>query len=325
MAITRRTRKLPPLNAVRTFEAAARHVSFTKAANEIHVTHGAVSRQVAVLEKWFGIPLFRRTASQVTLTEAGQSYYREVTGILDRLELASKDMRHQAASTTLRVNAPPTFTMRWLIRRIAAFQRRRPDVELRLTTALGPINANDSGLDVGIRGNEGELPGWRSHHFMTELIAPVCHVDLLKHHKIQSPRDLAQLRLLTYLTEPYDWQQWFARAASRMATDQETLRFEQMYFALQATQERMGIGLFPLFLVIDELIAGELCVPFGELGVRQRDYLCFYRVEHETWPIMAAFRDWLTQAGDETEMATLRWAEGAGWNLSALDKTHAPS
>src|ERR1700722_15627616 len=129
-------RKLPPLNAVRTFEAAARHVSFTKAADELHVTHGAVSRQVALLEDWFGIKLFRRGPSQLSLTEAGALYYREVPAILDRLALASMDMKEQASPTALRLNAPPTFTMRWLIGRLSAFQRKHSDVDLRLTTSL---------------------------------------------------------------------------------------------------------------------------------------------------------------------------------------------
>src|ERR1700710_2231620 len=106
-------KKLPPLNAVRTFEAAARHVSFTKAAEELHVTHGAVSRQVALLEEWFGIKLFRRGPSQLSLTEAGRLYFREVTAILDRLAFASMDMKGHAAPTALRINAPPTFTLRW--------------------------------------------------------------------------------------------------------------------------------------------------------------------------------------------------------------------
>jgi LysR family transcriptional regulator, glycine cleavage system transcriptional activator len=236
-----------------------------------------------------------------------------VTAILDRLALASKDMKYHAAPTLLRVNAPPTFTMRWLIRRIATFQRRRADVELRLTTALGQINANDAGFDVGIRGDEGDVAGWHSYHFMTELIAPVCHVDLRASARLEMPRDLVRCRLLTYLTEPYDWQQWLAQAGASMATEQETLRFEQMYFALQATQERMGIGLFPLFLVIDELMAGQLCVPFGELGLRKRAYRCLYRAEHASWPSVADFRDWLAEAGRETEQATLAWAQSMGW------------
>ncbi|HEY0236861.1 MAG TPA: LysR family transcriptional regulator, partial [Afipia sp.] len=227
-------RRLPPLNAVRTFEAAARHVSFTKAADELRVTHGAVSRQVALLEDWFGVKLFRRASSQLSLTEAGQAYYREVTGILDRLALASMGMKEDAAPTVLRINSPPTFTMRWLISRIAAFQRKRSDVELRLTTSLGPVNANEAAFDLAIRGEQGNLAGWTSFHFMTELIAPVCHVDLLDREKLQTPADLQKYTLITYLTEPYDWRQWFASAGGEMSLEQETLRFEQMYFALHA-------------------------------------------------------------------------------------------
>jgi LysR family transcriptional regulator, glycine cleavage system transcriptional activator len=308
-------RKLPPLNAVRTFEAAARHVSFTKAAQEIHVTHGAVSRQVALLEEWFGVKLFRRAPSQLTLTDAGHTYYREVTAILDRLALVSMDLKQQAAPSVLRVNAPPTFTMRWLIRHITAFHRLRPDVEMRLTTALGPISANDAGFDVAIRGDQGDPPGWHSQHFMTELIAPICHADLLVAGRLKTPRDLSNYRLLTYLTEPYDWQQWLAQAGCSMAAEQQTLRFEQMYFALQATQERMGIGLFPLFLVTDELIAGQLCVPFGAMGLRKRDYRCLYRAEHEGWSVLRDFREWLAEAGHETEQATLAWAQTMGWEF----------
>src|SRR3979490_3055004 len=124
-------RKLPPLNAVRAFEAAARHVSFTKAAEELNVTHGAVSRQVALLEQWLGTPLFRRSFSHLALTESGRSYLTEVTAALDRLALATMHVKEHAAPTALRINAPPTFTMRWLIPRMSVFQRRRIDVEIR--------------------------------------------------------------------------------------------------------------------------------------------------------------------------------------------------
>jgi LysR family transcriptional regulator, glycine cleavage system transcriptional activator len=312
-------RKLPPLNAVRTFEAAARHVSFSKAAEELHVTHGAVSRQVAILEDWFGVQLFRRTGSGVTLTDPGATYYREVSELLDRLALASKHVNLRSSATALRVNAPPTFTMRWLIRRMNSFQRRSPEVELRLTTAVGPISATETGFDIGIRGDAGQVDsGWRAHRFMTEIIAPVCRVDLLQTVPLRTHHDLSRCRLLTYLTEPYDWQQWFSAVGSTPSADQATLRFEQMYFALQAVQDGMGIGLFPLFLVMDELVAGSLCVPFGELGVRQRAYRCFYRPEHDSWQAVSDFCDWLSAEGEETERALLAWTRSMNWNVAIV-------
>jgi len=308
-------RKLPPLNAVRTFEVAARHVSFTKAANELLVTHGAVSRQVALLEDWFGIKLFRRGPSQLSLTEAGQLYYREVTAILDRLALASMEMKEQSAPTTLRVNAPPTFTMRWLIGRLSGFQRKHADVELRLTTSVNSVGSGETGFDLAIRGDQGEVAGWTSVRFMTELIAPVCHVDLLQRGRLERPQDLFNHTLVTYLTEPYSWNRWFDQAGAEISSTQSVLRFEQMYFALQAVQERMGLALVPLFLVIDDLMAGRLCVPFGTLGMRKRPYGALFREEAQGWPSIVGFCDWLKEAGQETELSTTTWAKSMGWEI----------
>lgn len=308
-------RRLPPLNAVRTFEAAARHVSFTNAAEELHVTHGAVSRQVALLEDWFGVKLFRRAASQLSLTDAGQVYFREVTAILDRLALASMDMQQHVAPAVLRVNAPPTFTMRWLLSRIAAFQRKRSDIELRLTTSLGPVNSNDLSSDVAIRGEQPAMPGWQSIPFMTEWIAPVCHVDLLERGQLKTPADLLQHTLITYLTEPYDWRKWLLSAGGEMSSNQTVLRFEQMYFALQATQERMGVGLYPLFLVVDELVDKRLCVPFGPLGIRKRSYSALFRDDVKDWNAIGDFCAWLSEAGRETERVTKAWADSMGWKF----------
>src|ERR1700676_4139654 len=144
-------RKLPPLNAIRAFEAAGRHVSFTKAGLELNVTHGAVSRQVAQLESWLATPLFTRTASQLTLTSAGRAYLSEVTAVVDRLAVASRDLLDKAAPRALQINSPPTFTMRWLIPRLSGFQRRQPNVEIRLTTSLAPVHFAENGYDIAIR------------------------------------------------------------------------------------------------------------------------------------------------------------------------------
>lgn len=308
-------RKLPPLNAVRTFEAAARHVSFTNAAAELFVTHGAVSRQVALLEDWFGIKLFRRSPSQISLTEAGQLYYREITAILDRLALASMDMKERAAPSVLRINAPPTFTMRWLIRRLNAFQRKRPDVELRMTTLLGPINANDISVDVAILAGQGDIPGWKSIHFMTEFIAPVCHADLIKRGELRTMTDLVKHTLITYQTEPYGWDQWATAAGGELSGGQDKLRFEQMFFALQAALDGLGIGLFPLFLIIDELVDKKLVVPFGSLGVSRRNYNLWYREDAEGHAVIKEFCSWISDAGRLTEQTTLAWVNSMGWEF----------
>jgi LysR family glycine cleavage system transcriptional activator len=308
------TRKLPPLNAVRAFEAAARHVSFTKAAEELHVTHGAVSRQVALLEEWFGKELFRRAASQVTLTDAGRTYLVEVTAVLDRLAVASMHIKDQARPSGLHINAPPTFTMRWLIARMASYQRQYPNVEIRLTTSLAAVNFKEHGYDVAIRGAHAPIEGCTSQPFMTEIIAPVCHTDLLKGQKQLRPEQLDKQALISYGTEPYSWSEWMEAVGVGKITPGGALKFEQMYFALQAAQEGLGIVLVPLFLAIDDIVAGRLCAPFGLLGAARRDYYANFPSERATDPVLRGFFTWLSQEGRDTEKSIESWASSLGTN-----------
>jgi LysR family glycine cleavage system transcriptional activator len=298
-------RKLPPLNAIRAFEAAGRHVSFTKAAVELNVTHGAVSRQVGLLENWLGTLLFLRSASHLALTEAGRIYLAEVTSMLDRLAVVSMQMLERAAPTVLRINAPPTFAMRWLLSRISGFQRRRPDIEIRLTTSTAPVNFNDNAYDIAIRGAHEPPSGYVSLPFMTELIVPVCHIDLLDGGQLCKPRDLAGQTLISYATEPYSWSDWLQAADVPDIKPHGSLKFEQMYFALQAAVDGLGVVLVPLFLAIDDIITGNLCMPFGVLAAKQRQY--FAGAVHST-PTVEAFYEWLLREGRDTERSMADWS-----------------
>jgi LysR family glycine cleavage system transcriptional activator len=302
------------LNAVRAFEVAARHVSFTKAAEELHVTHGAVSRQVALLEQWLGTALFKRSPSQLTLTEAGRSYLAEVTPALDRIAVASSHLLEQAAPTALRISAPPTFTMRWLIPRMSGFQRRRADVEIKLTTSLAPVNFQEHGYDIAIRGAAEPLPNCRSLPFMTETIVPVCHVDLLE-QGLEQPVDLARHTLISYGTEPYSWSEWLAAAGVPELKPASMLKFEQMYFGLQAAAEGLGLVLVPLFLVADDIIAGRLCAPFGTRAAKQRRYYANSSPTAPNSAVIEAFCQWLVREGHDTEQSIEAWAHSMGWQL----------
>lgn len=307
------TRKLPPLNAVRAFEAAARHVSFTKAAEELHVTHGAVSRQVAQLEGWFGRALFRRTSSQVALTDAGKAYVVEVTAALDRLAAASDTLKEQGRLSALRINAPPTFTMRWLIARMASFQHRRADVEMRLTTSMAPVNFQDNSYDVAIRVGRPIPSGGHPVEFMNDTLAPVCHPDLLE-GQAQIPLDaLHRQTLLDYSTAPVSWTDWLAEMDVPEFSPAGVLKFEQLYFALQAASEGLGIVLMPLFLAIDDIVAGRLCVPFGFEGARHVKYYAVLPSNAESHAATQDFVAWLQKEGRDTEQSMAAWAESMGW------------
>jgi LysR family glycine cleavage system transcriptional activator len=309
------SRKLPPLNGVRAFEAAARHVSFTKAAEELHVTHGAVSRHVALLEEWLGTPLFRRSASQLTLTDAGRSYAAEATSMLDRLAIASMHLVERAVPTALAVNGPPTFTMRWLLARLSGFQRLRPDVQIQLTTSLSPVNFQEHNYSVAIRGAHTPLASCRSVRFMTELIVPVCHTDLVESGGLREPDDLRRHTLLGYITEPYAWPEWLAAAGVPGLQSAGVLRFEQMYFALQAASDGLGVVLVPLFLVVDDIVSGRLCTPFGSLAAMQRSYYANTPAEVVRNGPADTFCEWLVREGRDTEKSIESWAIGMGWQL----------
>lgn len=306
-------RKLPPLNALRAFEAAGRHASFTKAAEELHVTHGAVSRHVSLLESWLRVPLFHRSASQVRLTSAGRQYLTEITAALDRVAIASSQLQQQAAPIALRVNAPPTFTMRWLIPRMSLFQRRQPELEIRLTTATSAVNFEDGAYDMAIRGSIAPLAGCRSIPFMTEIIMPVCHAELRERIRLAGPSDLANHTLISYTTEPVRWEQWLQAAGVDMLRPANSLHFEQMYFALQAATEGLGLVLVPLFLVIDDVLAGRLCLPFGLQGARRRTYYANTPANTPVSPALGAFQQWLQQEGQDTERSIADWVEAQGW------------
>jgi LysR family glycine cleavage system transcriptional activator len=303
------------LNAVRAFEVAAKYESFTKAAEELNVTHGAVSRQVALLEEWFGRQLFRRASSKLTLTDAGRSYLPEVTAALDRLALASMYILEQAAPSSLRVSAPPTFTMRWLIARMSGFQRRRPDAEIRMMTSLERPNFQTNLYDVAIRGAHEPPADCGSVRFMCEYILPICHPDLVEDGRLHAPQDIARHTVISYATEPYAWNEWLQAAGTPDVQPKQSLKFEQMYFALQAACEGLGLVLVPLFLVLDDIIAGKLCAPFGALGVKRRNYYASYSESSEAYPAVTQFCEWLQKEGAATERSIDEWARSQGWEL----------
>lgn len=294
-------RKLPPLNAVRAFEAAARHVGFTPAARELGVTHGAISKQVAQLEAWLGCPLFTRAQTRLQLTEAGRTFLATVTPALDRISVTATQLMEQTDASTLRVNAPPTFTMRWLIPRLSSFQRRKPGVEVKLTTSTAPVDFDEGGYDIAIRGAHAPIAGAVSVPFMTETIVPICHPDLLDGERLRRPQDLRRHTLISYDTEPMSWSDWLVLAQQSQLRPAHTLQFEQMYFALQAAAEGLGVVLVPLFLVADDIITGRLCAPFGVRLARQRQYFANSAPGPHAHPAVEGFREWLLREGQDTE------------------------
>jgi LysR family glycine cleavage system transcriptional activator len=195
--------------------------------------------------------------------------------------------------------------MRWLIPRISGFQRHHPSVEVHLTTSLAALSFKENNYHVAIRAQH-EAPGCISIPFIAETTVPVCHVDLVEDLRLRRPGDLTRSTLISYVTEIYSWDEWLAGAGASGLKPKGQLHFEQMYLAIQAAAEGLGVVLIPLFLAIDDIVAGRLCAPFGLLAARQRR---FFAYAAETNPVIDSFFDWLRRGGRDTEHSIACWAE----------------
>lgn len=286
-------RRLPPLNALRVFETAARHQSFSRAADELRLTHGAVSRQVRALEDWFGRPLFVRGNRRVTLTEGGAAYLAEIGAAFDRIAAATARHAEQGPSRLLRVNALATFTLRWLIPRLSAFQLAWPNVEVRLTTSNLPLKDLQDPYDVAIRGGPDQIAGHVTETFLPETRIPVCSPGLLERLPLAAPEDLASHTLLHAATLPGVWTQWLVAARVPELTPAGSVTLEHFYLTLQGALDGVGVAMGPTALVADDVAAGRLVLPFAGPALPARSYCAYVPDARADDPAVQAFCGWL--------------------------------
>ncbi|MCE9650174.1 MAG: transcriptional regulator GcvA [Parvibaculum sp.] len=294
-------RPLPPLGGLRAFEAAARLGSVTAAADELCVTHGAVSRHVRAIEDWAGVALFERIGKRLKLTEAGRAYRDALSVAFDGIAAASARLKETSRRTRLlTVNALPTLAMRWLLPRLASFQAREHGVELRLITSDERIDRLPQGsFHVAIRRELAVWPkGFAGAPFLAEREIPVCAPKLAKALKIKTAADLARATLLHADTRPGAWTRWLeAAGAASVEKNAGRQRFDHFYLALQAASDGLGIALGPLPLIADDLASGRLVAPLKGPALPSRAY-CWVAPEATTRdPAVVAFCKWLEAEG----------------------------
>jgi LysR family transcriptional regulator, glycine cleavage system transcriptional activator len=290
-------RNLPPFPALRAFEAAARHDSFTAAANELHVTHGAISRQVAAFEAWVGVQVFHRVGKRVRLTGDGRRYLATVQAAFDSIALATNQLRDTGVVHVLRINALPTFAMKWLLPRLNQFQRKMPNVELRLSTSNAPVETLED-FDVAVRRGPAHWPNCASGHFLEESELPVCSPALLQRSPITVADDIARHVLLHSDTRPGAWHHWLT-AAGVKAKCRKKQSFDHFYLALQAAVDGLGVALGPLPMLADELASGRLVMPLEGPLIDARGYWWVARREVAHAPLVDQFCRWLQEQGDQ--------------------------
>jgi len=287
-------RKIPSTAALTAFEAAARHSSFTQAANELSLTQGAVCRQVAGLETFLGVKLFRRSRRGVVLTEAGDGYYRQVAQRLDGVERDTLDlMARKGQGGALELGVVPSFGTQWLLPRLVDFNRLHPNVTVHLSSRTRPFLFADSGLDAAIYAGDGRWPGATATALFPERIVPVCSPRLIAPRKRVSAETLAALPLLQQSTRPYIWRQFFASLGVNIGHDLVGPRYELFSMSVHAAILGMGVALVPALVVEAELQDGRLIVPLEHpFGAQNSYYLVCPEAKADS-PVLRAFRDWL--------------------------------
>ena len=308
--MTRYSGRLPPLNALRAFEAAARHLSFKKAAQELHVTAGAVSHQVKLLEDHLGVALFRRLTRALELTAEAQAMLPKVREGLDSLADAVDRLRAREDLSSLTVMAPPNFSARWLVPRLSRFTQRHPDLELHLVSRPamidgrenGSIVPDEEGLEdtslVMVRFGDGRYPGMVVDQLFSARYVPVCSPALLKgKHALKRPEDLRYHTLLHEDTvDPGvrpSWAEWLQKAGVEGVDPNRGTHFHDASLALEAALEGMGVVLMLRPLVTVEIEAGRLVMPFD---IAAETPYAFYLLVSEGGLQnrgVAAFREWL--------------------------------
>lgn len=290
-------RKIPSTAALVAFESAARHQSFTQAASELALTQSAICRQIAGLEAFLGVELFRRSRRGVKLTEAGLAYSRKVAAQLDAVERDTLAAMGQQGAQGLELAVVPTFATQWLVPRLKAFQQLHPEVTVHLTNRTRPFLFADTAFDAAIYFGDGDWSGTEAHYLMPEEPMPVCSPQLLGGRSSFTAVELAELPLLQQSTRPYAWRQWFSAQGLSVSRDLSGPRYELFSMLAQAASHGMGVALIPPFLIERELADGRL-VPAHPTALLSSDkaYRLMIPERKLESAALAAFRDWLLAA-----------------------------
>lgn len=291
-------RKIPPLQALVCFDAAARHESYTRAAQELSLTQSAVSRQIGALEAFLGVALFRRTRHGVALTPSGTTYARQTALRLESMERDTLDaMADQGSGGSLALAAVPTFATRWLLPRLPGFAQLQPDAVVHIETRTRPFLFADGEFDAALyAGTPAQVANWagtRALLLMPEDVVPVCSPRLLPRGKPVAPAAIAQMPLLQQSTRPDGWRQWFDAQQVDAPRARTGPRYELFSMLASAAAHGLGVALMPTMLVDDEIARGELTVACARPLSGQRNYYLVTPDRGEPRPLLAAFAAWL--------------------------------
>lgn len=290
------TRRMPPMNALRAFEATARLGTLAKAARELCVTPSAVGHQVRALEEWFGTTLYEGAGNARRLTSAGERLARELGASFDQINDACRKLTKSNRATELHVNVTPTFAIRWLVPRLGRFQAQHPDITLHIGVGFHGVDFKRGEADVGLRFGWPDWPGLASHLVFEEDVFPVCSPKLVAGPKpLRHPDDLRNHTLLHTIHRRNDWGRWLEAAGLDGTTVDPSggLNFELTTMAIDAAEAGLGVAITREMQVLDVLASGRLVAPFRRDLLRGEGCYFLSLPERSSEPAIVAFREWL--------------------------------
>ncbi len=294
---------VPPADALIAFECAARHSSFTRAAEELHLTQGAISKQVRHLEDRLGVELFRRVRQRIVLTDAGRLYLHDIRGALDDLTAATRQVMSYAGSEdVLNLAVLPTFGTRWLAPRLAEFQRLHPSAGLNMSVRLQPFDFETEPFDGAIHHGDPVWAGAIAEPLFAEEVIPVASRAFRDRYGVRSPEDLVSVPRLQLSTRPLAWKQWFDVAGVDTDSAFQGARFEQFVMISEAAIHHAGAALVPKFFVQEELASGRLVRLFDISLAQQSAYYFVYPENRTLRPVVSNFRSWLMDEARTSRM-----------------------
>ena len=286
-------RRLPPLNALKAFEAAARHESFTRAAEELCVTQGAVSHQVKALEAELGVKLFNRERQRLIITGAGRDYLGVVRDAFDRIAVGTERLVQRQSSGVLTVSTSPDFAAKWLVHRLGRFAEAYPDVDLRVSATMHHVDFAREDVDIAVRHGDGNWPGNDVTRLSPEQLFAVCSPKLLStRHRLSKPSDVLKFPLL-HLDDRTAWAKWLEVAGFAAAELSQGPVFNRASMVIDAAVDGQGIALARTTLAAWDLISGRLVRPFSDTLPLSKTYWIVCPKATSLLPKITMFRDWL--------------------------------
>jgi LysR family glycine cleavage system transcriptional activator len=287
-------RTLPPLNPLRIFEAAARHVHFTRAADELGITQAAVSRQISVLETWLGVNLFERRHSELRLTGAGIQYQESLRQAFDLIGDSTAKILGGSVQSKIVLRSYATFALLWLLPRLPRFRARHPEVQIDLLTSVAAIEFQREQADLIITHGVAKPEGVVAQRLFGDLLAPVCSPALLPGGPLEDPADLKRFTLLQSRYRATDWQEWLAHVGADFSAEQGLI-FGSSTLTYQAAKEGIGVAMGQLRLLESELAAGSLVIALDRRLERASGYFLLHSKRGEQDERVTSLREWIVE------------------------------